>query len=74
MGRTHGTGAGGEGDLQNPERESDGESAPGQAKDAMGRQCSPERHIPGVRDWQVSARDRGQWKAVVEAAVGLQTF
>ena len=28
----------------------------------------------GVRDWQVSARDRGQWKAVVEAAVGLQTL
>ena len=26
----------------------------------------------GVRNWQVSARDRGQWKAVVEAAVGLQ--
>ena len=28
----------------------------------------------GVRDWQGSARDRGQWKAVVEAAVGLQTL
>ena len=26
----------------------------------------------GARDWQVSARDRGQWKAVVEAAVVLQ--
>ena len=28
----------------------------------------------GVRDWQAAARDRGQWKAVVEAAVGLQTL
>ena len=28
----------------------------------------------GVRDWQISARDRGQLKAVVEAAVGLQTL
>ena len=27
-----------------------------------------------VRDWQASARDRGQWKAVLEAAVGLQTL
>ena len=26
----------------------------------------------GVRDWQASARDRGQWRAVVEAAVGLR--
>ena len=28
----------------------------------------------GVRDLQASARDRGQWKAVVEAEVGLQTL
>ena len=28
----------------------------------------------GVRDLQGSARDRGQWKDVVEAAVGLQTL
>ena len=28
----------------------------------------------GVRDWQVLARDRGQWKAVVEAAEGLQSY
>ena len=27
----------------------------------------------GVRDWQAPAKDRGQWKAVVEAAVKLQT-
>ena len=31
---------------------SDGETAPGQAKDAVGRQCSSGRHKPGVRDWQ----------------------
>ena len=28
----------------------------------------------GARDWQVSARNRDQWKAVVEAAVRLQTL
>ena len=28
----------------------------------------------GVRDWQDSTRDGGQWKAVVEAAVRLQTL
>jgi len=28
----------------------------------------------GVRDWQRSAGDRGQWKAVVEATLGLQTL
>ena len=36
MGRTRGAGAGGERDLQSPVRASDGETAPGQAKIAMG--------------------------------------
>ena len=27
-----------------------------------------------VRDWQSSTSDGGQWKAVVEAAIGLQTL
>ena len=43
MGRTRG----GEGDLQSPLRASDGETAPGQAKIAVGRKCSSGRHIPG---------------------------
>ena len=36
MGRTRGAGAGGEEDVQSPVRASDGEAAPGQAKDAVG--------------------------------------
>ena len=57
-----------EGDLQSPVRASNGETAPKQAKDEVGRQCASGRPIPGS---QGSARDRGQWKAVIEAAVGL---
>ena len=47
MGRTRGTGAEGEGNLQNPIRASDGETATGQAKDAVGRQFASWRQIPG---------------------------
>ena len=47
MGRTRGAGAGGEGDLHSPVRASDGETAPGQAKGAVGRKCASERQIPG---------------------------
>ena len=42
-----GAGARGEGNLQSPVRASDGETAPGRAKIAVGRQCSSGRHIPG---------------------------
>ena len=45
-------------------RASDGETAPEQAKDTS----------LGVRNWQVSAKNRYQWKAEVEAAVELQTL
>ena len=47
MARTRGAGAGGERDLQSPVRLRDGETAYGQAKDAVGRKCSSGRHIPG---------------------------
>ena len=47
MGRTHDAGAGEDGDLQSPVRVSDGETAPGRTKDAVGRQCASGRHIPG---------------------------
>ena len=46
-------------DLQGPIRASDGETAPGQAKIAVGRQCSSGRNITGGQGL-VSARDRGQ--------------
>ena len=42
MGRLGGSAAG-EGDLQSPVRKSDGETTPGQAKDAVGRQCASGR-------------------------------
>ena len=60
MSRTRGARAGGEGDLQSPVLVSDGDTATGQAKDAVGRQCASRPHSWGVRDWQGSARDRGQ--------------
>ena len=47
VGRTRGAGARKEGDLQSPVRESDREAAPGEAKDAVGRQCASGCHIPG---------------------------
>ena len=50
MGRTRNAGAGGEGDLQSSKWVSDGETVPGQAKDAVGRQCAPGRHIPGSQE------------------------
>ena len=59
MGRTRGAGAGG---------------APGQADIAVGRQCSSGRHMPGGLGLAGFARDRGQWRAVVEAEVELQTL
>ena len=46
MGWTRGAGAGGEEDLQSPVWESVGETAPKQAKDSVGPQCSSRRHIP----------------------------
>ena len=46
VGRTRGAGAGGEGDLQSLVRASDGKTAPGQAKDAVGGQLASGRHIP----------------------------
>ena len=64
MGRTRGADTGGEKVLRSPVRASDGETAPGQAKDAVSRQCASGRHIPGG---QGSARNLGQWKTVAQA-------
>ena len=66
MHRTRGAGAAGEGDFK---------ALYGRA---MGRRLQGRRRMRwvatflGVRDWQVSARDRGQWKAVLEAADGFR--
>ena len=49
MGRKRGAGAVGEMYLRSPVGGSDGETAIGQTKSAVGRQCSSGRHIPGGR-------------------------
>ena len=69
MGRTRGAGAGGE--LPSPARGRMGRRPQGRPRLRWVDNVRQDVTFLGVRDWQVSARDRGQWKAVVEAAVGL---
>ena len=74
MGRTRGAGAGREGHPQ-------GVVWPGGGKAAAGRPrmrwVDNVRQVAislGVRDWQAAALNRGRWKDLVEAAVGLQAL